>query len=88
MTVGDEIANVIAHVGGCVAMGIGVAPERYRSLLHDATNQDYVVIGPKDSEDAGLIASRMGGEHLQATSLTISGIQMDVYLVKSDRGEE
>jgi hypothetical protein len=87
MTVGDEIANVILHVGGCIVMGIGVTPERYRLLLHEATNQDYVIIGPKDSQDARLIASRMGEEHPQITSLTISGVPMDLYLVKSDRGE-
>lgn len=32
MTFIEDIANVI-RFGGCVVMGIGVAPEKYRSLL-------------------------------------------------------
>lgn len=84
MTDIDNIADVI-QFGGCVVMGIGVTPERYRLLLHDATNQDYIVIGPKDLADANFIASRMSGERLKPKSLSISGLEMDAYLIRSDK---
>lgn len=86
MTAMDHIANII-RIGGCVVMGIGVAPERYRSLLQDATSQDYMVIGSKDSKDARFIASRMGGKLLGPRSLSVSGLEMNVYLVRSEEGE-
>ncbi len=66
----DHIADVI-EIGGCVVIGIGVAPERYRILLQDSANQDYLVIGAKDSVDADFIASRMSGENLKPKSIVI-----------------
>jgi hypothetical protein len=60
----DDIANVV-RFGGCVVMGIGVSPERYRSLLQDVTSQDYMVVGSRDSEDANFIASKLNGELLE-----------------------
>ena len=48
----DQVTDVI-ELGGCVVIGIGVSPERYRLLLKDASIQDYLVIGAKDSADAG-----------------------------------
>jgi hypothetical protein len=42
MTVIEDIANII-RFWGCVVMGIGVAPERYRLLLQDATSQERYV---------------------------------------------
>ena len=80
----DDIANIIQS-GGCVVMGIGVTPERYRSLLLDATNQDYIVIGPKDSADANFIALRMCGDRIKPKSLSISDLDVDVYLIRGDR---
>lgn len=78
----DHIANII-QFGGCVVMGIGVTPERFRLLLQDATNQDYLVIGPKDSEDTKFIAFRMSGEQLKPRSIVISALEIDAYLVRS-----
>ena len=80
----DDIANIIQS-GGCVVMGIGVTPLRYRSLLLDATNQDYIVIGPKDSADANFIASRMCGDRVKPKSLSILDLDVDVYLVRGDK---
>lgn len=83
MTFIDGIANVL-QFGGCVVMGIGVAPERYRLLLQGATNQDYIVIGRKDSTDAKFIASNMSSEHLSPKSLTVLGLEMELYLIPSN----
>ncbi|HLO16528.1 MAG TPA: hypothetical protein VK206_16975 [Anaerolineales bacterium] len=80
----DDIANII-RFGGCVVMGIGVTPERYRFLLQDATSQDYMVVGPKDSEDANFIASRLNGELLEPLCLTVSGVEMNIYLIRSEK---
>lgn len=85
MTSIDHIAGVI-ELGGCLVMGIGVAPERYRILLQDSSNQDYLVIGAKDSVDADFIASRIGGENLKPKSIVILELEMDVYLIRSDEG--
>jgi hypothetical protein len=87
MNVIDHTANVIQS-GGCVVMGIGVTPERYRFLLQDATNQDYVVFGPRNSADANLIASRMSGERLKPRSLSVLGVEIDAYLIGSDKRVE
>jgi len=57
MTVIEDIENVI-RIGGCVVMGVGVTPEKYRLLLVGATNQDYIVIGAKNLKDADYIASK------------------------------
>ena len=84
MTNIDHIANVI-KVGGCVVMGIGVTPDKYRLLLQDAINQDYIVIGSKNSVDANFIASRVSDERLKPKSISVSGLEMDVYLVKGDK---
>jgi hypothetical protein len=62
MTFIDHVKNVI-QFGGCVVMGIRVAPEKYRRLLQGATTQDYLLIDPKDSGDLKFIASRMSGGH-------------------------
>ena len=83
MTMMDDIANVV-RFGGCVVMGMGVTPERYRVLLQDAASQDYMVIGPKGSQDAHCIASRMSGEAPEPTSLTVSGLEMTVYLIRTE----
>ncbi len=84
MTVAEDIANVI-RIGGCIVMGIGVAPEQYRRLLQDATSQDYIVIGAKGSKDVNFIASSMSGKLVGPQSLRILGLEMDVYLVKSEK---
>lgn len=85
MKVIDDIANVV-RFGGCVVMGIGVSPERYRSLLQNATSQDYIVVGSRDSDDANFIASKLNGELLEPqTMLTVSGIEMSVYFIKSEK---
>jgi len=73
MTVIEDIANVI-RFGGCEVMGVGVTPEKYLSLLEGVANQDYLVIGAKDSQDAGYIASKMSGEILEPKSLSILGL--------------
>jgi hypothetical protein len=86
MPVIDHIANVV-RFGGCVVMGIGVTPERYRLLVQDATSQDFIIIGAKDSKDANFIASRMSGELLEPKSLSVSGLEMNVYLIRSEKGE-
>jgi hypothetical protein len=83
MTVIEDIANVI-RLGGCVVMGVGVAPEKYLSLLEGAAIQDYLVIGAKDSRDAGYIASKMSGEILEPKSLSVLGLEMEIFLVKSE----
>ena len=83
MTIIHDIANVL-EIGGCVVMGIGVAPERYRLLLQGATNQDYMIVGRKDSADAKFIASMMSSERVSAKPLTILGQELDVYLIRSD----
>ena len=57
MTVIEDIANII-RIGGCVVMGVGLAPEAYRLFLEDVTNQDYIVIGAKDSKDAGILPQK------------------------------
>jgi hypothetical protein len=54
-------------------------------LLQDATSQDYIVIGSKDSKDAYFIASRMSGELLEPNSLSVSGLEMNVYLIRSEK---
>jgi hypothetical protein len=87
MTSIDHIAKVI-QLEGCVVMGIGVTPERYRLLLQGATNQDYIVLGPKDSADANFIASRMNGESLKPKSLSVLGLEMDIYLIRNDKRAE
>ena len=84
MTGYDHIAGII-QFGGCVVMGIGVTPERYRLLLQDATEQDYLVIGLKDSTDSKFIASRMSGESLSPKSIVILDLEMDAYLIRSYR---
>ena len=84
MTVIDDIANIIRN-GGCVVMGVGVTPEKYRSLIEGATNQDYLVIGAKDSKDADYIASKMSGELLEPKIISVSGLEMNVYFIKSER---
>lgn len=83
MTVLDDITNIL-QLGGCVVMGIGVAPERYRLLLEGATNQDYMVIGKKDSGDAKFIASKMSGEQLSPKSVTVAGLEMEIYLISGN----
>lgn len=80
----DDIANIIQS-GGCVVMGVGVTPERYRLLLQDAANQDYIVIGLKDSDDADYIASRICGKGIEPKSLSISDLDVDVYLIRGDK---
>ena len=87
MTSIDHIAKVI-QLEGCVVMGIGVTPERYRLLLQGAANQDYIIIGPKDSADANFIASRMSSEYLKPKSLSILGLEMDVYLIRNNKHME
>jgi len=64
-------------------MGVGVTPEKYRSLLEGATSQDYLVIGAKDSKDADYIASKMSTEPLGHKSLSVLGLEMNVYLIKN-----
>lgn len=83
MTVMDDIANLI-RMGGCVVMGVGVTPERYRLLVEDGTNQDYLIIGAKDSQDANFIASKLSGKHLEPKSLSVLGLEMTVYLVRTE----
>lgn len=84
MTVIEDIANVI-RLGGCVVIGVGVAPEKYRSLLEGATNQDYLVIGAMDSKDVDYIASKMSGELLEPKSLSVLGLEMKVYFIRSEK---
>ncbi len=84
MSSADHIANVIQS-WGCVVLGIGVTPERYGSLFQDATKQDYLVIGPKDSSDANFIASRMFGDRVKPKSLSILDLEMDAYLIRGDK---
>ncbi len=72
MTVIDDIANVI-RMGGCVVMGVGVAPEKYRSLLEGATEQDYLVIGAK-----------MTGELPAPKPLSVLGLKMKVYFIQGE----
>lgn len=79
----EDIANVI-RLGGCVVMGVGVTSEKYRLLLQDATSQDYLIIGAKDSKDAKFIASKMSGELLGPKSLSVQGVEMNIYLVRSE----
>ena len=66
-------------------MGVGIAPEKYRSLLEGATNQDYLVIGAKDSNDADYVASKMSDEILEPRSLSVLGLQMKVYFIRSEK---
>ncbi|MCK5054680.1 MAG: hypothetical protein KAR65_10390 [Anaerolineales bacterium] len=80
----DHLASVVQS-GGCLVLGIDVTPERYRSLFQDATNQDYLVIGHKDSSDANFIASRMCGDHVESKSLSILDLEVDAYLIRSDK---
>jgi len=84
MTVFEDIENVIRN-GGCVVIGVGVTPEKYRSLLEGATNQDYIVIGAKDSNDADIIASKMSGEFLEPKTITVLGSEMKIYFIKSEK---
>jgi len=83
MTVIEDIASVI-RLGGCVVMGVGVAPEKYRALLEGATNQDYLVIGAEDSNEAAYVASKMSDEILEPKSLSVLGLEMKVYFIKSE----
>jgi len=83
MNVIEDIENIV-RIGGCVVMGVGVTPEKYRSLVEDATNQDYLVIGAQDSKDADFIASKMSGELLEPKSISILGLEMKVYFIKSE----
>jgi len=66
-------------------MGVGVTPEKYRLLLEDAMNQDYIVIGAKDSKDADYITSKMGGEVLDPKTISVSGLEMKVDFIKSEK---
>lgn len=84
MTVVEDIENII-RIGGCVVMGVGVTPEKYRLLLEGATNQDYIIIGAKDSKDADYIASKMSDELLGPKSISVLGLEMKVYFIKSKR---
>ena len=86
MTVIEAIASVVRS-GGCVVMGIGVAPEQYRALLAGATSQDYMVIAAKETNDANLIAERIGGELVAPRPLTALGLEMHVCLIKKREGE-
>jgi len=83
MTILDDITNVL-QLGGCVVMGIGVAPERYRLLLEGATNQDYMIIGKKDSADAKFIVLKMSGEQLSPKSITVAGLEIEIYLISGN----
>ncbi len=85
MTSIDQITDVI-ELGGCVVIGIGVSPDRYRLLLKDASIQDYLVIGAKDSADAGFIASSMSGEELKPRKITLLEYEMEAYLIRIDEG--
>ena len=79
----EPIADVI-ELGGCVVLGIGATPDRYRFLLQDGTNQDYLVIGARDSVDADFIAMRMGGRRLKPKPIAIHDLEMDAYLIRND----
>jgi hypothetical protein len=72
-------------LGGCVVMGVGVTPEKYLSFIEGTANQDFLVIGAKGSRDACYFASKMSGEILEPKSLSISGLEMEVFLVKSEK---
>ena len=80
----EHIAEIIRS-GGCVVLGMGVTPERYRSLLQGETNQDYLVIGPKESSDASLIASKMSTDPVISRSLPILDLEVDAYLIRSEK---
>jgi hypothetical protein len=80
----DDIAEII-RTGGCVVMGVGVTPEKYRLMLEDAISQNYLVIGAKTSKDASFIASKMSGEILKPKPLTILGLGMSVYLIQNEK---
>ena len=84
MNVMEDIANVI-RIGGCVVMGVGVAPEKYGLLLTGATSQDYLLFGAKDSKDADYIASRMSGELPEPRSVSVLGMEMNLYFIKSEQ---
>ena len=84
MSVMEDIADVV-RLGGCVVMGVGAAPEKYRTWLKGATNQDYLVIGVKDSKDADYVASKMSDEILEPKSLSVLGLEMKVYFIKSEK---
>lgn len=84
MTFIEDIANVI-RFGGCVVMGIGVAPEKYRSLLQGTTTQDYMVVGAKDSNDASFIASRISGDVPEPKAFTLLGLEMNAYFIRSEK---
>ncbi len=84
MTVIDDIENII-QIGGCVVMGAGVTPEKYRSLLEGTTNQDYLIIGAKDSKDADYIASKMSSDLLEPKSISVLGLEMKIYFIKSEK---
>jgi hypothetical protein len=49
-----------------------------------ATNQDYVVIGAKDSKDAEHVASKMSGEFLEPKSISVAGLEMKVCFIKNE----
>jgi hypothetical protein len=53
-------------------------------MLQGATLQDYMIFAAKDSVDASYLASRMGGGDSKPSPLSVLGVRMDVYLVKSD----
>ena len=80
--------NTISHIegiirlGGCVVLGIGVTPEKYRMMLQIGSEQDYIIIGPKDSDDANLIAARMNDEKIAPRAISVLGLEMDAYVVK------
>jgi hypothetical protein len=80
----EEVANVV-RIGGCVVMGVGVAPEKYRLLLEGTTSQDYLLFAAKDSKDGDYIASKMSGELLGPKSISVFGMEMNLYFIKSDK---
>jgi hypothetical protein len=66
-------------------MGVGITPEQYRLLIEGATNQDYRVIGAKDSKDADYVALKMSNELLEPRLISVLGLEMEVYFIKSEK---
>jgi len=53
------------------------------TLLEGAMNQEYIVNGAKDSNDANQIASKMSGELPESNTIPDPGMEMNVYFIKS-----
>lgn len=66
-------------------MGVGVAPEKFRSLLEGITNQDCLIIGEKDSKDADYVAAKMRGELLEPKTISVLELEMKVFFIKNEK---